>query len=507
MTKREITKSLKEYPAALTVKELAEILRVSTKTVYKLLKEGALPACKVGRENRVAKVELVHFLRERDKRGGLPAGFGVWFRLPETKNKERSEAAMPAKPHFAASVQSKKGRLYAVMQVKKDGTTKPVWRALGLPEGANKTKVNKAFREVVARYEQEFWEEQERGGRPPADIPVYDYLVSYLKRVEPELQKNTIVSYRSMTNGKIRRYFQRRPQLTVGNLKPQDIQDFYQSLFADGVVANTVIHYHALLRRAFQQAFKEERIDANPFDRVGRPKKNKFHGENYTQEELLTLLHLARGDVIYPAILLAGAMGLRRSEALGVRWSRIDWEKRTVLLDTKIVEYRENGKKKVEPVEEMKNKSSRRTLPLPDPVVEMLQVQKEHREVYRKMFQGSYNTQYLDYVCVNQLGELLRPSYVTDHFRELLEKYCLRHIRFHDLRHTFASLLINQDVPLINVSNFLGHSDLSTTANIYAHLDKASKQASAAVISDILQGENRHAQPKGEPETNTDRQT
>lgn len=414
---------------------------------------------------------------------------------------------MPGKPHFAASVQSKKGRLYAVMQVKKDGTTKPVWRALGLPEGANKTKVNKAFREVVAQYEQEFWEEQERGGRPPADIPVYDYLVSYLKRVEPELQKNTIVSYRSMTNGKIRRYFQRRPQLTVGNLKPQDIQDFYQSLFADGVVANTVIHYHALLRRAFQQAFKEERIDANPFERVGRPKKNKFHGENYTQEELLTLLHLARGDVIYPAILLAGAMGLRRSEALGVRWSRIDWEKRTVLLDTKIVEYRENGKKKVEPVEEMKNKSSRRTLPLPDPVVEMLQVQKEHREVYRKMFQGSYNAQYLDYVCVNQLGDLLRPSYVTDHFRELLEKYGLRHIRFHDLRHTFASLLINQDVPLINVSNFLGHSDLSTTANIYAHLDKASKQASAAVISDILQGENQHAQPKGEPETNTDRQT
>lgn len=414
---------------------------------------------------------------------------------------------MPAKSHFAASVQSKKGRLYAVMQVKKDGTTRPVWRTLGLPEGANKTKVNKAFREVVAQYEQEFWQEQERGGRPPADIPVYDYLVSYLKRVEPELQKNTIVSYRSMTNGKIRRYFQRRPQLTVGNLKPQDIQDFYQSLFADGVVANTVIHYHALLRRAFQQAFKEERIDANPFDRVGRPKKNKFHGENYTQEELLTLLHLARGDVIYPAILLAGAMGLRRSEALGVRWSRIDWEKRTVLLDTKIVEYRENGKKKVEPVEEMKNKSSRRTLPLPDPVVEMLQVQKEHREVYRKMFQGSYNAQYLDYVCVNQLGELLHPSYVTDHFRELLEKYGLRHIRFHDLRHTFASLLINQDVPLINVSNFLGHSDLSTTANIYAHLDKASKQASAAVISDILQGENRHAQPEGEPETNTDRQT
>lgn len=404
---------------------------------------------------------------------------------------------MVARSHFAASVQSKKGRLYAVIQVKKDGTTKPVWRTLGLPEGANKTKVNKAFREVVAQYEQEYWENLEREGRPPSDIPVYQYLVEFLKRVEPELQKNTVVSYRGMINGKIRRYFEARPHLTVGKLKPKDIEVFYQKLFADGVVANTVIHYHALLRRAFQQAFKDELIDANPFDRVGRPRKNKFHGENYTQEELLTLLNLARGDVIYPAILLAGAMGLRRSEALGVRWSRIDWEKRTVLLDTKIVEYRENGKKVVEPVEEMKNKSSRRTLPLPDPVYEMLTLKREQQTTYQKMFKGSYNKQYLDFVCVNQLGELLRPSYVTGHFQELLEKYGLRHIRFHDLRHTFASLLINQDVPLINVSNFLGHSDLSTTANIYAHLDKASKQASADVISGMFQ------ESSGETEPNT----
>ena len=211
--------------------------------------------------------------------------------------------------------------------------------------------------------------------------------------------------------------------------------------------------------------------------------------------------------MIYPAILLAGAMGLRRSEALGVRWSRIDWEKRTVLLDTKIVEYRENGKKKVEPVEEMKNKSSRRTLPLPDPVVEMLQVQKEHREVYRKMFQGSYNTQYLDYVCVNQLGELLRPSYVTTTFGS-----CWRSTACGTSASTTCATLSpacssTRTCHALSQSNFLGHSDLSTTANIYAHLDKASKQASAAVISDILQGENRHAQPKGEPETNTDRQT
>ena len=86
-------------------------------------------------------------------------------------------------------------------------------------------------------------------------------------------------------------------------------------------------------------------IDANPFDRIERPKKNKFHDENYSEEEWLTLLKLSRGDDIYPAIMLAGCLGLRRSEALGVRWSRIDWERKTVLLDTKIVEYTEDHKK------------------------------------------------------------------------------------------------------------------------------------------------------------------
>lgn len=181
-----------------------------------------------------------------------------------------------------------------------------------------------------------------------------------------------------------------------------------------------------------------------------------------------------------------GGLGLRRSEALGVRWSRIDWDKKTVLLDTKIIEYKANGKTIIEPVEEMKNKSSRRTLPLPEPVLEMLSEEKEKQTLYRKMFKGRYNRKYDDFVCVNKLGDLIRPSYVTQHFSDLLKKYGLRHIRFHDLRHTFASILIGQDVPLINVSNFLGHSDLSTTANIYAHLDKASKQASADIMTDIL---------------------
>lgn len=192
------------------------------------------------------------------------------------------------------------------------------------------------------------------------------------------------------------------------------------------------------------------------------------------------------GDIIYPAVMLAGGLGLRRSEALGARWSRVDWEKKTILLDTKIIEYKENGKVIIEPVEEMKNKSSRRTLPLPDPVYEMLCEEREKQDLYRRMFKGSYNRKYDDYICVDQLGGLIRPNRVTQRFADLIRQYGLRKIRFHDLRHTFASILINQGVPLLNVSTFLGHSDLSTTANIYAHLDKSKKQESADVISSIF---------------------
>ena len=104
------------------------------------------------------------------------------------------------------------------------------------------------------------------------------------------------------------------------------------------------------------------------------------------------------------------------------------------------------------------------------------------------MFKSSYSREYDDYVCVNQLGELMKPSYVTEHFAAIIQALGLRKIRFHDLRHTFASILLSNDEPLIKVSRFLGHSDISTTANIYAHLDKSNKQSSADIMTGVLGG-------------------
>ena len=145
---------------------------------------------------------------------------------------------MAQKNLVAASLQAKKGRLYAVIQRKcPDGKFKSVWRALGLPEDTPKTKVNKAFREVVANYETEAAEEIERANRPQNEIPVFDYMLVWLEKVAKDLQINTYNSYHSMIYGKIRRYFERR-ELTLGTVKPKDIEGFYDSLFDEEVCNN-----------------------------------------------------------------------------------------------------------------------------------------------------------------------------------------------------------------------------------------------------------------------------
>ena len=107
---------------------------------------------------------------------------------------------------------------------------------------------------------------------------------------------------------------------------------------------------------------------------------------------------------------------------------------------------------------------------------------KKQQEENRKLCGRSYNKEYLGYVCVDVIGNLIKPNYVSSTFGKLLAKNNLRHIRFHDLRHTCASLLLANGVPMEQVKEWLGHSDFSTTANIYAHLDYTSKLSSAKAM-------------------------
>lgn len=224
--------------------------------------------------------------------------------------------------------------------------------------------------------------------------------------------------------------------------------------------------------------------------KVDRPKKNSFRPNFYSKDEVQQLLEVSQDDPLHLCILITAYYGLRRSEVLGLKWSSIDFERKSITINHKVTEQLVNGKYVPVVSDVMKNKTSCRTLPLIPAVEEELLKQKEKQQLYRKLFKKSYSTEYLDFVCTDQEGKLIRPNFVTEHFDWLLTKYGLKHIRFHDLRHSCASLMVMNGVSMKQVQEWLGHSTFSTTADIYAHLDYKSKQGSAGVIANLL-GESK----------------
>ena len=282
--------------------------------------------------------------------------------------------------------------------------------------------------------------------------------------------------------------FFRTRRLRLNEVEPRHIRELHESIFQDGCSANTVIHYHALVRKALQYAVKNELVEENAADKVDRPKKGKYLAGFYSREELAALFEAVKDDSLSVVIQLAAYYGLRRSEVLGVRWGAVDFDRGTISINHKVTESRENGKYQICAEDKLKNSSSFRTLPLIPAVRELLLEQKLRQERRRELFRGGYSTDYLDYVCVNELGQLFRPNYVSDHFKLLLRRNSLRPIRFHDLRHSCASLLLSQGIPMKQIQDWLGHSTFSTTADIYSHLDFNSKQASADAIAAALEG-------------------
>ena len=120
-----------------------------------------------------------------------------------------------------------------------------------------------------------------------------------------------------------------------------------------------------------------------------------------------------------------------------------------------------------------------RTLPLVPFMRERLLTLKEEQQENRRLCGRSYIKDYLEYVCVNEIGDLIKPHYVTESFPKLLKAKGMRQIRYHDLRHSCASLLLANGVPMKQIQEWLGHSDFGAAANIYAHLDYSSKLTSA----------------------------
>jgi integrase len=379
----------------------------------------------------------------------------------------------------AGHLQEKKGLYYIVLSyvnVARKRITK--WIPTGLPVKGNKKKAETLLMETRKTFVLDETPIVE-------DMLFADYMLEWLEMTKHSIATITYSSYSNMVKTIIEPYF-RKLGISLKDLQARDIQTFY-TVQLKRVKANTVIHYHANIHKALRYAVKTDLIASNAADKIERPKKDVFVGSFYDSDEVNAMFEAAHGTKLEIPILFGAFYGLRRSEIIGLKWNAVDFVNDTFTIKHTVTSCNIDGKHIIIASDTTKTKSSMRTLPLVPEFKEKLLALKEEQEINKKLCGRSYDKNYLGYICVNEMGERVNPSYVTTAFPKLLEKNGFRKIRFHDLRHSCASLLLANGVSMKQIQEWLGHSDFSTTANIYAHLDFSSKISSAQAMSQGLQ--------------------
>ena len=370
----------------------------------------------------------------------------------------------------------KNGRYYAVLNYRNaGGQRKTKWISLGLPEKGNKRKAEAE----LARLRAEF-EPPKEVGDLSSDMLFADYLLEWLEIAKGRLAVATYSSYAAMINKPVGPYFRQR-NLTLRELEARHLQMFYSEMLRK-VKPNTVIHYHAIIHSALKYAVKTDMLVQNVADKVDRPKKNSFQPVFLSAEEMQKMFEVLRGTKLELPVLVAAFYGFRRGEVLGLKWDAIDFERGTISVIRTVTTITLDGKQTEIEQQSAKTKSSLRTLPLIGSFREYFLQVKEAQELNKQVCGNCYNHEYDGFVFVDELGERMRANYLTSAFPKFLEDHGLRRMRFHDLRHSCASLLLANGVPLKHIQEWLGHSDFTTTANIYAHLDYKSKITSAQAM-------------------------
>ena len=370
----------------------------------------------------------------------------------------------------------KNGRYYAVLNYRNaGGQRKTKWISLGLPEKGSKRKAEAE----LARLRAEF-EPPKEVGDLSSDMLFADYLLEWLEIAKGRLAVATYSSYAAMIKKPVGPYFRQR-NLTLRELEARHLQMFYSEMLRK-VKPNTVIHYHAIIHSALKYAAKTDMLVQNVADKVDRPKKNNFQSVFLSAEEMRKMFEALRGTKLELPVLVTAFYGLRRSEALGLKRDAIDFERGTISVIRTVTTITLDGKQTEIEQQSAKTKSSLRTLPLIGSFREYFLQVKEAQKLNKQVCGNCYNYEYDGFVFVDELGERMRVEYLTNAFPKFLESHGLRRMRFHDLRHSCASLLLANGVPLKHIQEWLGHSDFTTTANIYTHLDYKSKITSAQAM-------------------------
>lgn len=304
---------------------------------------------------------------------------------------------------------------------------------------------------------------------------ISDFLVNYKKN---ELKATTYDTYR----GHFRKHIQNSwiGNMRLENVKSGDLQKYYNQKMDEGYSSKTVRAIEVIINEALNMAFLLRMIPQNPNVLTTIPKKIKYEAKILTMDEIDIILTEAQEEELYPLIVTALYTGMRKGEIMALKWENVDFEEKIIFVKNSLCRVEnenidEKGRRHANyQIMEPKTKKSIRTIPMLDEVYAALTEQKRRQEAQKEQYQDIYLDQ--GFVFADSTGNYLPQRQFMDKYHNFLKKYGITDIRFHDLRHTFATLLIESDVSMKLVQELLGHSTISTSMDIYAHVSERKKE-------------------------------
>lgn len=304
----------------------------------------------------------------------------------------------------------------------------------------------------------------------PSSITLKDYLETWIELYKANITSNTERGYRVNVKH-ICSILGHKP---LQKIIPADIETAYMKL-GQTLSGTSILYIHRTLSRALKQAEKQRLINRNPCDFVETPKKSKeFKAKFVHPGDIERYLDAFRGHYLYPAVCLAMFCGLRRGEVLGLQWNDIDWRNKTFF-----VRHNMTDDGLVTP-----KSGETRTVPLTDAISKIIREQKKRQKRFMETFWDEYFRS--DFVVTYDDGTLIKPRALSKNFAFVLKKAGLEPIRFHDLRHTAASLMVHEGIELKTISEILGHSSISITADIYGHVIEEKKKQAAQKLDKYI---------------------
>lgn len=366
------------------------------------------------------------------------------------------------------------GNWYMRIVYQDNNDTKYVKRSTGLPATQKfKKQAQRMLEELIYEYRHKF-------SLAADTVTIVDLMRRWIDTKRGEIRENTMIAYEYQIEHIIQ-YFSDYPVL-VSELDVSDLNRFYQFESREGLSGKTIREHHANIKQALDYAVELKLIQTNPADVAKLPKKERYQASFLSLEETQSLLQSVKGCTLEVPVYLAVHFGLRRSEALGLKWSAIDFKNKLLRIDHTTVLI---GSRMTD-VNKTKTETSKRVLPLSNELLAYLKSVRRRQAENRMLYGADYDVSGLDFVCVRDDGKRIKPSYVSQSFNKFLKRNNLRHIRYHDLRHSCASLLISMGYQLKDVQDWLGHADISTTANIYGHVDISRKQEMSSGLASAL---------------------